>query len=363
MKPSKLLLLAAIVLAVAAFFFFDLGRHFSLASFQASQAQLQAQVEARPVASAAVFFVAYIAVAGLSLPGAGIMTLIGGALFGLWKGLLLVSFASTIGATLAFLVSRFLLRDWVQGRFGDKLKAMNAGIEREGGFYLFAIRLVPLFPFFVVNLLMGLTPLAAGTFYWVSQLGMLPATAVYVNAGREIGQLESLAGILSPGLIGSFALLAVFPFIARKIVDIVKARRVYAGIDRPARFDRDMVVIGAGAGGLVSSYIGAMVRARVTLVEKGAMGGDCLNYGCVPSKALIRSARLMSDVAHSGRYGIAKAEASYDFGEVMDRVKSVVAAIEPHDSVERYTSLGVEVRDGYAKILTPFEVEVRTARS
>ncbi len=286
------------------------------------------------------------------------MTLAGGALFGFLPALIVVSFASTIGATLAFLVSRFVLRDWVQARFGDRLKAVNAGVIREGAFYLFTLRLVPLFPFWIINLVMGLTPMRALTFFWVSQLGMLPGTAIFVNAGTQLGLIERVGDILSPELILSFALLGIFPLIARKGVDFMKSRRVLQDYDKPKKFDYNLVVIGAGSAGLVTSYIAATVKAKVALVEKGKMGGECLNTGCVPSKALIRSARMLSYFRRAEEFGIRRAEADFNFAEVMERVQRVIAKIEPHDSVERYTSLGVEVLQGEAKITSPWTVDV-----
>ncbi len=361
MNARKLLLILALAALIGAFFVFDLGRFFSLDSIKSQQAVIEAYRSAQPALTAGVFFLVYVAVTGLSLPGAAIMTLAGGAVFGLWWGTLLVSFASTLGATLAFLVSRFMLRDWVQGKFGDKLKAINAGIEREGGFYLFTLRLIPIFPFFVINLVMGLTPIRTWTFYWVSQIGMLAGTVVYVNAGTQLAQIDSLKGIVSPELLASFALLGVFPLIANKIVTVVKRRRVYAKWRKPARFDRNLVVIGAGSAGLVTAYIAAAVKAKVTLIEKHQMGGDCLNTGCVPSKALIRSAKLLSHIRRSAEFGIGKATAEFDFAEVMERVQRVIKEVAPHDSVERYTGLGVDVVQGTAKIVSPWAVEVTDA--
>ena len=357
---KKVLLVVVFAALVGAFFAFDLSRFFTLEFLKAQQATIDAYYRAHPLQTALVYFLVYVAVTALSLPGAAIMTLAGGAVFGVLMGTVVVSFASTIGATLAFLVSRFLLRDSVQAKFGDSLRSVNAGIERDGPFYLFAMRLVPAFPFFVVNLVMGLTPIRTWTFAWVSQLGMLAGTIVYVNAGTQIARIESLAGILSPVLIGSFLLLAIFPFIARRVLDWFKARKVLAGYPKPAHFDRNLVVIGAGSAGLVSAYIAAAVKAKVTLIEKHRMGGDCLNTGCVPSKALIRSAKLLSHVRRSREFGIASAHADFDFAEVMERVQRVVRTVEPHDSVERYSALGVECIAGEAKITTPYTVEVRT---
>lgn len=358
MNLKKAAVLLALVALIVAFFVFDLNQYFSLDTIKAQQQNLNAQVTANPLLAGGLFFLAYVAVTALSLPGAALMTLAGGALFGLGWGLLLVSFASSLGATLAMLISRFMLRDWVQSRFGRRLKPLNEGIEREGAFYLFALRLVPAFPFFMINLAMGLTAIKARTFWWVSQLGMLPGTFVYVNAGRELSQLESLGGILSPGVIGAFVLLGVFPLIARKILDQIKARRVYRGWQKPKQFDRNLVVIGAGSGGLVSAYIAAAVKAEVSLIEKHAMGGDCLNTGCVPSKALIRSARLAAEVKRAAALGYTNASATVDFARVMERVQRVITDIEPHDALERYRELGVDVIQGAARITSPWSVEV-----
>ncbi|MSP98777.1 MAG: pyridine nucleotide-disulfide oxidoreductase, partial [Betaproteobacteria bacterium] len=300
----------------------------------------------------------YVAVTGLSLPGAAIMTLVAGAIFGLVWGTLLVSFASSIGATLAFLATRFLLRDWVQKRFGQQFGALNAGVEKEGGLHLFTLRMIPVVPFFVINLAMGLTPIRAGTFYWVSQLGMIAGTVVYVNAGTQLAAIQSPSGILSPGLIGTFVLLGFFPLIAKRIVDALKARRVYAKWPKPARFDRNLVVIGGGSAGLVSAYIAAAVKAKVTLIEQHRMGGDCLNTGCVPSKALIRSAKFVAQARRSNELGIKAAAIEFDFADIMERVQRVVKAIEPHDSAERYAGLGVECLSGVAKIVSPWEIEI-----
>ncbi len=358
MSKGRIVVLVAIVALVAAFFVFDLKQYFSLDYFREQQAAIDAYFQAHPLRTAAIYFLIYVAVTGLSLPGAAIMTLAGGAIFGLLWATLLVSFASAIGATLAFLASRFLFRDAIQSRFGDKLAAINRGVEKEGAFYLFALRLVPAFPFFVINLVMGLTPIKTRTFYWVSQLGMLAGTLVYVNAGTQIARIDSLAGLVSPALIGSFVLLGIFPLVAKKVVDWLKARKVYAKWPKPAQFDRNLVVIGAGSAGLVSAYIGAAVKAKVSLIEKHKMGGDCLNFGCVPSKALIRSAKFLSHVKRAPEWGIRSASADFQFKDVMDRVHRVIRTVEPHDSVERYASLGVDVVLGEAKITSPWTVEI-----
>jgi pyruvate/2-oxoglutarate dehydrogenase complex dihydrolipoamide dehydrogenase (E3) component/uncharacterized membrane protein YdjX (TVP38/TMEM64 family) len=360
MKPVKALLVLAIALAVVAFFAFDLGRFLSLGFLKDSQAQLAALFEAQPLGVAAAYFAVYALATAVSFPGAVVLTLAGGALFGLGWGLLIVSFASSMGATLAFLAARFVLRESIEARFGTRLAEINRGMEKDGAFYLFTLRLIPVVPFFIINLVMGLTKMRAWTFYWVSQLGMLAGTAVYVNAGTQLARIDSLQGILSPALIGSFVLLGVFPLVARRVLDALKRRRVYAcwASVKPHRFDRNLIVIGAGAGGLVSAYIAAAVKAKVTLVEAHKMGGDCLNYGCVPSKALIKSARVAHQMRHAAGYGLSPATPAFSFRAVMQRVQDVIRAIEPHDSVERYTALGVEVLQGHARIVNPWTVEI-----
>ncbi len=358
MSTKRVLIALALVCAVAIFFVFDLGRSLDFDVLKANRVRLAELASASPVRAGALFVAVYIAVTALSLPGAAVMTLGAGALFGVVWGTLLVSIASTIGATLAFLISRFVLRDWVAERFANQLEAVDRGIERDGAFYLFTLRLVPAFPFFVVNLLMGLTSIRTRTFFWVSQAGMLAGTVVFVNAGTRLAELGSIGDVLSAGVLGSLALLGVLPLAAKKLSSWLAARRIYSGWKKPKRFDRNMVVIGAGSAGLVTAYIAAVLRAKVTLVEKHKMGGDCLNTGCVPSKALLRSAKFLSHIARAKQFGIKSASAEVDFGEVMDRVQRVVKAIEPHDSVERYTELGVEVLEGSAKITTPWSVEV-----
>ena len=330
----------------------------TLQGLKARQLALGAWVASNHLLALASLFLVYVAIAALSLPGAAILTLAAGALFGMLEGTLLASFASSIGATLAFLVSRFLLRDSLRAKYGQRLRAFDEGIQRDGALYLFSLRLVPAFPFFLVNLLAGLTALKTGVFYLVSQVGMLPGTIAYVYAGTQLARIDSLAGILSPGLIAAFVLLGILPLLMRWLTRWMQARRVYRGYRRPRRFDYNLIVIGAGSAGLISAYIAAAVKARVALIERHRMGGDCLNTGCVPSKALLRSARLLADVRNAERYGIAGATASVDFAKVMQRVHEVIARIEPHDSVERYRGLGVEVIKGDARIVSPWQVEV-----
>lgn len=363
MTRRQWLILLTVVALAAAFWFFDLGHWLRLETLKARQTELLALYDARPLTVIAVYMAVYVTVTALSLPGAVILTLAGGALFGLWTGLVVVSLASTAGATLAFLAARYLLRDSVSRRFGARLDEVHRGMDRNGAFYLFTLRLVPLVPFFVINLVMGLTKMPARRYAWVSQLGMLPGTLVYVNAGTALGGLQSLSGIVSPQLLGAFALLAVFPWIARAVLGGWQARRVQQpwAAQRPKQYDRNLVVIGAGAAGLVTSYIAAAVRAKVTLVEAHQMGGDCLNTGCVPSKALIRAAKLAHEVTRANEFGLTAAPATVDFAAVMDRVADAVRGVAPHDSVERYTALGVDVRQGHARLVDPWHVEITAA--
>lgn len=351
-------LLILLGLAIGLFYAFDLQHYFTLETLKASHEELSQTYQDSPFLTIGIYSVAYIVMAALSLPGATVMSLAGGAMFGLWIGVPVVLVSATIGATLAFWVARYILRDTVEQRYGDRLATINKGLERDGAFYLFSLRLVPACPFFLINLLMGLTTIRSTTFFWISLIGMFAGTSVYVNAGTQLAAISSLSDILSPELIGSFLLLAIFPWLARWGIGMLKTRRLYARWPKPDRFDRNLVVIGAGAAGLVSAYIAAATRAKVTLIEGHKMGGDCLNYGCVPSKALIRSAAFINQVRHSKSLGIEEANIGYDFADVMARVHRIVKTVEPHDSIERYTQLGVEVMQGNAHITSPWTVEV-----
>ncbi|MEC9109498.1 MAG: FAD-dependent oxidoreductase [Pseudomonadota bacterium] len=355
---KRLLIIAALAALVAAYFFFGLGDYLTIEGIKQVAGDVGAYYERNPAQVIAGFFLVYVAVAAASLPGAAVMTLAAGALFGVLVGTIIVSFASTLGATLAFLASRYVLRDGIEARFGERLRTVNQGLERDGAFYLFTIRMIPLFPFFVVNLVMGLTRIGTWTFAWVSQIGMLLGTIVYVNAGTQLARIDSLSGIASPAVLASFALLGIAPWFAKAIIGWIKRRKVYAGFNRPKSFDRNLVVIGAGSAGLVSALIAATVKAKVTLVEANKMGGDCLNTGCVPSKALIKSAKVAEQMRHADRYGITPTEPDIPFGQTIERVMQAIRTIEPHDSVERYTGLGVDVVEGYGKVVDPWTVEI-----
>lgn len=359
--------LFAIVAALLAAFF-ALGGP-ALLSFEALQGQAEAlrnQQQAQPVTTAMVFFAVYILVTALSLPGAAVLTLAGGALFGFFGGLVLVSFASSLGAVLACALARSLFRPLVAERFQNQLAVINEGLARDGVFYLLSLRLVPVVPFFIVNLVFGLTRLPLRQFYWVSQLGMLPGTVVYVLAGTELGALSGPQDILSPPLLLALAALGLFPWLARGLLAVLARRRALRAFARPRRFDDNVIVIGGGSGGLIAALIAATARAEVTLVERDAMGGDCLNRGCVPSKALLSAAHLAA-AQRRGRPGVRSLGVEVDFAEVMGQVHRAIATIEPKDSVERYEGLGVKVLKGTATLVDPWTVEVngvrRTARA
>ncbi|MDP4783706.1 MAG: FAD-dependent oxidoreductase [Gammaproteobacteria bacterium] len=362
MNRIKLVIAAFILLAVGAYVAFDLGQYLTLEFMQSRLASLQAFRDENFAVTAAIYFVFYVVATGISIPGAILLTLLGGAIFGLWWGTLLVSFASSIGATGAFLASRLLLRDWVQRRFGAYLAPINKGIAKDGAFYLFSLRMVPLVPFFVVNLLMGLTSISVPAYYIASQVGMFVSTLVYVNAGAELAQITSLSGLVSPSVLLSFTLLGVVPLAAKGVIGVMQKRKRLSSFKKPKRFDANVVVVGGGSAGLVTSLIVAGAKARVVLVEKHRMGGDCLYTGCVPSKSIIRSGRIMEYIRRAEDYGIVDAAGKVDFAAVMRRVQTVIETIEPHDSPERFTSLGVECVSGAARLLSPYEVEVEGKR-
>src|SRR6266571_8766760 len=359
MRAKPIVLGVLLAIAVIAWFALDLGRFLTLEKLHEHKQWLVQQKNASPLLSGVAFFAVYVLITGASIPGATLLTLAAGSVFGLLWGIVLVSFASAIGATIAFVLARNVLRDFVRSRFEKQSAAVDAGMQKDGAFYLLALRLVPIFPFFLINLAMGLTAIPVTTFYWVSQLGMLPGTIVYINAGTQLGEIKTLSDVASPALLGSFALLGIFPLLAKFALDRIKARKVYRRWVKPRRFDRNLIVIGGGAAGLVAAYVGAVSKAKVTLVEGALMGGDCLNFGCVPSKALIRAAKLVYEARHASALGLRDACMEFEFAEVMARIKRVIATIAPHDSVERYKALGAEVLPCHAKIISPWTVEIR----
>lgn len=357
-KSKKLGVIVLVVAVFAGFYLFGFDQYVDLNVLKEKSDEFNAYYTANPWQTSLWFFIIYIVSTAVSIPGASLLTLAGGAVFGLFWGVVLVSFASTIGASLAFLLSRYVLKEAVQEKFSDKLLEINRGIEKEGALYLFTLRLIVVFPFWLINLLMGLTPIKLGTYFWVSQLGMFPATILFVNAGTQLVKIEQVSDVLSPTVAISFALLGLFPLFAKSIPNIVRRYKVLQAYKKPTTFDYNLLVIGGGSAGLVSSYIAAAVKAKVLLIEKSKMGGDCLNTGCVPSKSLIKSSRFLADLTRSERYGIKTASAEFDFSDVMERVSSVIKQVEPHDSIERYTELGVECMQGEARLVSPWEVIV-----
>jgi len=359
MNYKKGLIFLALVLLAGAYFVFDLGALFNLGYLKSRQAEFKEFYARHQMLTILVFSGIYMVMAMLSLPGATTMTLAGGAIFGFVLGVVVVSIASTLGATLAFFNCRYLFRDVIQERYKDKLEVINRGVERDGALYLLMLRLSPVFPFFFVNAAFAKTYLKMFTYAWVSQVGMLPGTMVYVNAGTQLSKLESLRGILSPEVLFSFILLGIFPILSKKAVEWIKHRRTRKRYRKPRQFDFNVAVLGAGSGGLVAAYIAAAVKAKVALIEKDKMGGDCLNTGCVPSKALIRSAKVLHQARRARDWGFESAQIDFDFAQVMERVQDVVKTVEPHDSEERYRQLGVEVIRGEAKILNPYTLQVQ----
>jgi len=349
---------AIIFLLIVAYFSSGVGSYLTLTSLKQNRDMLAAQFSNSPISVSLIFGLAYVVVTALSIPGATVLTLAAGAIFGLFYGTIIASVASTLGATLAFLGARYLFRESAERKFRERMSSINQGLQKEGSFYLFTLRLIPVFPFFLVNLVMGLTNFSVLRFFFVSQIGMLAGTLVYVNAGTEISKIESLKGILSPGLLLSFSLLGVMPLISKWIVGYFRSRKHLKRFKKPSKFDYNMVVIGGGSAGLVSAYIASAVKAKVALIEKHKMGGDCLNTGCVPSKALIRSAKIFNYFRRANEFGLETVAPQLQFSKVMERVQRVIHEVEPHDSIERYTELGVECITGEAQILSPYEIQV-----
>lgn len=349
---------AIIFLLIVAYFSSGVGSYLTLTSLKQNRDMLAAQFSNSPISVSLIFGLAYVVVTALSIPGATVLTLAAGAIFGLFYGTIIASVSSTLGATLAFLGARYLFRESAERKFRERMSSINQGLQKEGSFYLFTLRLIPVFPFFLVNLVMGLTNFSVLRFFFVSQIGMLAGTLVYVNAGTEISKIESLKGILSPGLLLSFSLLGVIPLISKWIVGYFRSRKHLKRFKKPSKFDYNMVVIGGGSAGLVSAYIASAVKAKVALIEKHKMGGDCLNTGCVPSKALIRSAKIFNYFRRANEFGLETVAPQLQFSKVMERVQRVIHEVEPHDSIERYTELGVECITGEAQILSPYEIQV-----
>ncbi|WP_404366527.1 FAD-dependent oxidoreductase [Marinobacter sp.] len=358
MNRQKMIIIAVILAAVAVFIGLDGHEMLTLENLQRHQAAIDQWIAANTTTALLGFISVYIVVTALSLPGAAIMTLAAGAFFGIFAGLLAASVASTIGASLAFLAARFLLRDTLRKRYRKTVERMDKGIKKDGAFYLATLRLVPVFPFFLINLAMGLTGMKLRTYALVSWLAMIPGTFVYVNAGTQLAQIDAVGDIMSADVLLAFVLLGLFPLIAKVIVGILRRARLYGKFEKPKHFDYNLLVIGGGSAGLVSAYIAAAVKAKVALIERDRMGGDCLNTGCVPSKAIIQSAKVAETMRHADRYGLETVEVKGSFRTIMDRVKRIIAEIEPHDSPERYRKLGVDCISGEASFASPWELDV-----
>jgi pyruvate/2-oxoglutarate dehydrogenase complex dihydrolipoamide dehydrogenase (E3) component/uncharacterized membrane protein YdjX (TVP38/TMEM64 family) len=342
-KALIFLFFIAVILTLRMMF----GDDLTLSAFQIHQKQLMNLVQEQFGLVLALYFALYATVTILSLPGAAALTLVGGALFGVGPGVILVSFASTLGACGSFLLTRFFFQDWAQKKFHHHYQIFNQGFLKDGPTYLLTLRLVPLFPFFVVNALCGLTQLSLKNFYIYSQVGMFPGTLVYVWAGSELSKITELGDILSPTLLMAFTALGLVPLVVKKILAHWKIQKVYKPFQKmmPKKFDRNLIVIGAGAAGLVSTSIARTLRAQVTLIEKHQMGGDCLNTGCVPSKALIHFAKRFP-------------AGSLSYTDIQKKIQDIIAKIAPHDSVERFEKLGAQVLRGHAEILSPWHVRV-----
>jgi pyruvate/2-oxoglutarate dehydrogenase complex dihydrolipoamide dehydrogenase (E3) component/uncharacterized membrane protein YdjX (TVP38/TMEM64 family) len=346
-----------ILAAIAAGVVVGFGQGFDPRRVAASLIGARAFVGAHPIAAALGFAALYVAFAALSLPGAWTMSVAGGALFGPWLGVLLVSLSSTAGATVAMLAARYLFRDAVAERFPAFVERVDKGVKSDGARWLFAARLTPVIPFFAINLAIGLTRMPARVFALVTLLGALPIVVIYVFAGQAFATIEHPGDVLSGRVLVALSALALAPFVAKALGGWRASRAKLDPWPRPRDFNYNVIVVGAGSAGLVTAYVAAAARARVALIEERAMGGECLNTGCVPSKALIRSANLAHEGANSGAYGLT-GKLAPDFAAVMARVRGVVARVAPHDSAERYRGLGVDVIKGRARVVDPWTVEV-----
>lgn len=346
LKKALLIILVLVILFVA--WQLELFAYLDFLWLKSHLAQLEEMFSQGPVRFIILYFLFYVLVTALSFPGgATLLTLLSGAVMGFWPALLTVSLASTTGATLAFFASRFLFRDIVEKKFKSQVKSARAEVERNGHYYLLSMRLIPVFPFFLINLVMGITPMKARTFFLASYIGMLPAISVFIFAGKSFATIQSPSDIFSWKVFLLFTLIGFFPLLTKWILEKWRIVKLYRPYKKPSSFDYDSVVIGGGSAGLVSAMITTTLRAKAALIEKHKMGGDCLNTGCIPSKALIEAAK------HAEKTGVRP-----PFADVMKKVDAAREAIAPHDSVERFTGLGVDCFQGDARVLSPFEIEV-----
>ncbi len=357
-RPLKLVLFLLAIVLVLLIWRFVPAHMLTLEYLQLHLQELKDAVHADPIKSLLIYCGVSILLLTASLPSAALLTLLGGALFGFFQGVIIVLFTSTIGATFAFLMSRYFFQDYFTKKFHNQFDGINNEFKTQGAFYLLTLRLVPLFPFFLVNLAMGLTSISLGQYILMSFIGMIPGSMVYVYAGLSFSNIQSVQDILSPSVVISLVLLGVAPYLGKFMVEFYKNQKAYQGFKRPSKFDYNMLVIGGGSAGLVTAYISSTLKAKVGLIEKKSMGGDCLHTGCVPSKSLIKSAKLVSLNKTAGKYGLKNIKAEFEFSEIMARVQKVIQEITPHDSAERYRELGVDCIEGHAEILSPWEVKV-----
>ena len=320
--------------------------------------ELQTQFHSRPIVSCLSYFALYVFVTTISFPGATILTLLAGAVMDFKISLILISFASTIGATLAFLGARFLFRDIVEKKFTRELETVNSKFKNEGVYYLITLRLLPIFPFFLINILMGVTKIEIKKFFFASQIGMFPATIVFLYAGKSISGISKVSEILSPKVIIAFFLLGFIPYISKYLLKKYTVLKLTSKFKKPNSFDYNMIVIGGGSAGLVTAFISNTVKAKVAIIEKDKMGGECLNTGCIPSKALIKTTKILG-LSHSAQeLGLKNIVIDFNFSDVMNRIRRKISEVAPHDSSERYNHLGIHCIKGIATILSPYEVSV-----
>ena len=349
------LIFAALVIATRCC---NLDSYLSLAYIKSNHILFQNIYHENQVTVSLVFALVYVAFSSISIPGASFLSVFAGSIFGVFWGTIIVSFSSAIGSTVAFFLARYFFRTFVERRYPRQTRMINEGVKRDGAFYLFTLRLLPLLPYFVINIFMGITKISPKTFYFVSQLGMLPSTIIYTNAGSHLRSLEAIKDIFSFNSLLSLALLGLFPLASKRFIGYLKSRRVYRDFCRPRAYDYNVLVIGAGSAGLVSAYIASAVKAKVGLVEANRMGGDCLNTSCVPSKALLRSAKFIYEANRYREFGIKSTQVIFEFEEIMERVNRVISSIEPQDSKERYSRLGVDCFSGKGSVISPWETTI-----
>lgn len=330
----------------------------SFENLKMRQLELQHWTRTHYTLAVFLYLLTYIGAAAVSLPVATVLSLAGGAVFGMLPGVLLASIGATAGGTLGFLASRFFLRDWVKARFPVRHEEFQKGIEREGSLYLITLRLTPVLPFWAINLVFGLTTMSTLVFSSVTFIGILPKLIFLVNAGGQLGEVQTLSGIMSLPVMLSLSALAIFPWLAKVALEYLRSAKIYRPFMRPSQFDYDVLVVGGGAAGLVSAYLAAALKAKVALIEKNRMGGDCLYTGCVPSKALIRSSQVAHLFRRGTEFGLQSVAPQVDFSRVFGRIQKIIEHIEPNDSVERYTGLGVDCLQGKAMIEDPFRVRL-----